>query len=197
MKENKKAILEILRKTTKKDSKFDILVLNLALQKVESDNFDFDGELVLTADRKRLVYCLSDAERVIIPKGVVVIGEMAFKEKKHLKEIVIPTTVNEIEKDAFYDCDALDNVVVPANVGAVRAYAFSDCDHLKTITFEGVPKHLSRYVLSDCNRLHNIVVPAGTSKAFMKALHFINEDTDFLIVEGGGEGSIPSIQPKP
>ena len=32
------------------------------------------------------------------------------------------------------------------------------------------------------------MVPAGCAKAFMKALHFINEDTDFLIVEEGGEG---------
>ena len=44
MKENKKAILEILKKKSKKDGKFENLVLNLALQKIDSDNFEFDGE---------------------------------------------------------------------------------------------------------------------------------------------------------
>lgn len=39
MKESKKAILEILKKNPKKESKFDNLVLNLALQKVGSDSF--------------------------------------------------------------------------------------------------------------------------------------------------------------
>ena len=34
MKENKKAILEILKKKSKKDGKFENLVLNLALQKI-------------------------------------------------------------------------------------------------------------------------------------------------------------------
>lgn len=188
MKESKKALLELLKKTSKKESKFDTLVVNLALQKVDGDSFDFDGELVLTADKARLVYCLSDAEHVTIPEGVTVIGEMAFRQKKHLKSVSIPSSVKEIEKDAFYDCDELDNVCVPASVSAVRAYAFAECDQLKTITFEGVPKHLSRNVFSDCDRLHNIIVPAGSAKAFMKALHFINEDTDFLIVEEGGEG---------
>lgn len=43
MKENKKAILEILKKKSKKDGKFENLVLNLALQKIDSDNFEFDG----------------------------------------------------------------------------------------------------------------------------------------------------------
>ncbi len=186
MKEDKKAILEILKKTSKNGSKFDTLVVNLALQKVDSDSFDFDGELVLTADKKRLVYCLSDAEEVVIPEGVEIIGEMAFRQKKNLKEVIIPSTVKEIEKDAFNDCDALQSIEIPASVENVRAYAFSECNYLKTVIFEGVPKHISRTVFSDSDRLHNIVVPAGSTKAFMKELHFINEDTDFLIVEKEG-----------
>ena len=53
MKENKKAILEILKKKSKKDGKFESLVLNLALQKIDSDSFEFDGDAVYTADKKR------------------------------------------------------------------------------------------------------------------------------------------------
>ena len=169
MKESKKAILEILKKNPKKESKFDNLVLNLALQKVGSDSFDFDGDLVLTADRSRLVYCLTDLECVSVPEGVTVIGEMAFKQKKNLREVIIPDTVREIEKDAFFDCDNLDNVVIPASVNTIKAYAFAECDSLKTITFRGSPKHLARNIFSDCDRLHNIMVPAGCAKAFMKA----------------------------
>ena len=56
MKENKKAILEILKKSSKKDGKFENLVLNLALQKIDSDSFEYDGEAVYTNDKKRLVY---------------------------------------------------------------------------------------------------------------------------------------------
>ena len=69
MKENKKAILEILKKKSQKDGKFENLVLNLALQKIDSDNFEFDGEAVYTADKKRLVYYMNHDASFTIPEG--------------------------------------------------------------------------------------------------------------------------------
>lgn len=183
MKENKKAILEILKKKSKKDGKFENLVLNLALQKIDSDNFEFDGEAVYTADKKRLVYCMNHDASFTIPEGVEIIGEMAFRGKKQLSHIIIPSTVKEIEHDAFYDCDELDNIYVPASVKAIRAYAFAECDKLKKITFAGTPDKLSRHAFDDCDQLHDIIVPAGSSKFFRKELHFIDGDTDFLVLE--------------
>lgn len=189
MKENKKAILEILKKKSKKDGKFENLVLNLALQKIDSDNFEFDGEAVYTADKKRLVYYMSHDASFTIPEGVEIIGEMAFRGKKQLSHVIIPSTVKEIEHDAFYDCDELDNIYVPASVKAIRAYAFAECDKLKKITFAGTPDKLSRHAFDDCDQLHDIIVPSGSSKFFRKELHFIDGDTDFLVLEVPGKDS--------
>ena len=86
MKENKKAILEFLKKkASKKDGKFENLVLNLALQKIDSDCFKYDGDAVYTNNKKRLVYCMSQEASFAIPEGVEIIGEMAFRGKKALK----------------------------------------------------------------------------------------------------------------
>ena len=183
MKENKKAILDILKKKSKKDGKFENLVLNLALQKIDSDNFEFDGGAVYTADKKRLVYYMNHDASFTIPEGVEIIGEMAFRGKKQLSHVIIPSTVKEIEHDAFYDCDELDNIYVPASVKAIRSYAFAECDKLKKITFAGTPDKLSRHAFDDCDQLHDIIVPAGSSKFFRKELHFIDGDTDFLVLE--------------
>ena len=183
MKENKKAILEILKKSSKKDGKFENLVLNLALQKIDSDSFEYDGEAVYTNDKKRLVYCMSQATSFTIPEGVEVIGEMAFRGKKVLKNVIIANSVKEIEHDAFYDCDELDNVYVPAGVKVVRSYAFAECDKLKKITFAGTPEKVGRHTFDDCDQLHDIIVPAGSSKFFRKELHFIDGDTDYLVLE--------------
>lgn len=191
MKENKKAILEILKKKSKKDGKFDNLVLNLALQKIDSDSFEFDGEAVYTNDKKRLVYCMSHDASFTIPEGVEVIGEMAFRAKKALKNIIIANSVKEIEHDAFYDCDELDNVYVPAGVKTIKGYAFAECDKLKKITFAGVPKQLSRHTFDDCDQLHDIVVPAGASKTFRKELHYIDGDTDFIVMEAPAKQDDP------
>ena len=183
MKENKKAILEILKKKSKKDGKFENLVLNLALQKIDSDSFEFDGNAVYTNNKKRLVYCMSQETSFTIPEGVEIIGEMAFRGKKTLKNVIIANSVKEIEHDAFYDCDELDNVYVPASVKIVRSYAFAECDKLKKVTFAGTPEKVGRHTFDDCNQLHDIIVPAGSSKFFRKELHFINGDTDYLVLE--------------
>ena len=183
MKENKKAILDILKKKSKKDGKFENLVLNLALQKIDSDSFEFDGDAVYTNDMKRLVYCMSQEASFAIPEGVEIIGEMAFRGKKTLKNIIIANSVKEIEHDAFYDCDELDNVYVPAGVKVVKSYAFAECDKLKKITFAGTPNKLSRHTFDDCDQLHDIIVPVGSSKFFRKELHFIDGDTDYLVLE--------------
>lgn len=183
MKENKKAILEILKKSSKKDGKFENLVLNLALQKIDSDSFEYDGDAVYTNDKKRLVYCMSQKASFAIPEGVEIIGEMAFRGKKALKNIIIANSVKEIEHDAFYDCDELDNVYVPAGVKVVKSYAFAECDKLKKITFAGTPNKLSRHAFDDCDQLHDIIVPVGSCKFFRKELHFIDGDTDYLVLE--------------
>ena len=183
MKENKKAILEILKKSSKKDGKFENLVLNLALQKIDSNSFEYDGEAVYTNDKKRLVYCMNQETSFTIPEGVEVIGEMAFRGKKALKNVIIANSVKEIEHDAFYDCDELDNVYVPAGVKVVKSYAFAECDKLKKITFAGTPEKVGRHTFEDCDQLHDIIVPAGSSKFFHKELHFIDGDTDYLVLE--------------
>ena len=183
MKENKKAILEILKKSSKKDGKFENLVLNLALQKIDSDSFEFDGNAVYTNDKKRLVYCMSQEASFAIPEGVEIIGEMAFRGKKALKNVIIANSVKEIEHDAFYDCDELDNVYVPAGVKVVKSYAFAECDKLKKITFAGTPEKVGRHTFDDCDQLHDIIVPVGSSKFFRKELHFIDGDTDYLVLE--------------
>ena len=183
MKENKKAILEILKKNSKKDGKFENLVLNLALQKIDSDSFEYDGDAVYTNDKKRLVYCMSQETSFSIPEGVEVIGEMAFRGKKALKNVIIANSVKEIEHDAFYDCDELDNVYVPAGVKVVRSYAFAECDKLKKVTFAGTPEKVGRHTFDDCDQLHDIIVPVGSSKFFRKELHFIEGDTDYLVLE--------------
>ena len=183
MKENKKAILDILKKKSKKEGKFENLVLNLALQKIDSDSFEFDGDAVYTNDKKRLVYCMSQEASFAIPEGVEIIGEMAFRGKKTLKNIIIANSVKEIEHDAFYDCDELDNVYVPAGVKVVKSYAFAECDKLKKITFAGTPEKVGRHTFEDCDQLHDIIVPAGSSKFFRKELHFIDGDTDYLVLE--------------
>ncbi len=189
MKESKKNILKVLSKDGKKKTgKFDRMVLLLALQKIDSDQFEFDEEAVYTADKRCLVYSLSQKDSITVPEGVEVIGEMAFRRKKHLKNIILPTGLQKISRDAFFDCDQLDNVYVPATVSEVGGYAFAECEALKTITFAGKPKHLSRHAFEDSDSLSRVIIPTGSLETFQKALHYDAVEDEYLLVEAQAKG---------
>ena len=184
MKESKKNILKMLSKDGKKKTgRFDRMVLLLALQKIDGEQFEYDDEAVYTADKRCLVYCLSQKDSYTVPEGVEVIGEMAFRRKKNLKNIILPTGLQKISRDAFFDCDLLDNVYVPATVSEVGGYAFAECEALKTVTFAAKPKHLSRHAFEDSDSLSRIIVPAGTVEVFQKALHYDPVEDEYLLME--------------
>jgi len=186
MKKFKKGILYMLKKfgtdTSKKRVKFDNLVLNLALQKIDSDSLKFDGKAVYSADQSTLVYVFNTDDSFKIPEGVEIIGRMAFRHKKLLKNVTIPSTVKVIEKDAFCGCENIDNVYIPATVKSVKECAFAACDNLHKVTFAGELKHLSRYAFEDCGNLQTLVVPSGSDKTFRKALR-IKDDMNLNVVE--------------
>ena len=195
MKKSKKAILDAL-KDVRKGSKLEALVLNMVLQKLDSDSFDFDGDAVYTTDGKRMVYCVANKTQFIVPEGVEVIGEMAFRSKKKLKKVMLPTPLKRIEKDAFYDCDDLDNVVLPYSVTSVKGYAFAECDSLRNITFTSLPAQLAKHAFSDSDNLQKIYVPKGTYKKFIKFLN-LNGDENFLIQETEETGENQTRQDMP
>ncbi|MBM6992463.1 MAG: leucine-rich repeat domain-containing protein [Prevotella sp.] len=188
MKENKKELLDKISKQSKKGNKFESLVLNLALQKLDSENFEMEDKAVYTADGKRLIYILGDETNVKIREGVEVIGEMAVAKKKNMKALTLPASLKKIEREAFMDCDALVSVTIPASVEEIDAYAFEDCDSLKSVYFEKMPKELNRKAFAECERLHEISVPEEGVRAIRKALHYTDGDTDFIVVGRTADG---------
>ena len=182
MKEEKKAILELLKASTKKKSKFENLVLNLALQKVNSDNFEFDGKAVYTADMDTLIYYLLNEEEFTIPDGVKTIGRMAFTQHDQLKKVSIPASVTKIERDSFSECSNLESITIPASVKGVYGFSFAECDKLKEVVFKGLPEHLGRRTFIGCENLRILNVPIGTAEKFKKELHIV-DDPDLLVIE--------------
>jgi len=183
----KKRFLGIIKKLgakkSKKKEKFDNKVLNLTLQKIDNDCYKFDGKAVYSADMSVLVYVFNTDEKFTIPEGVEIIGMMAFRNKKFLKNVIIPSSVKVIEKNAFYGCDDLDKVIIPDTVKSVKANAFTACDNLQTVTFSGVLKDLNRHAFDDSDNLRLIIVPSGSVKTYCKALHINNNNTKMSVVE--------------
>lgn len=155
----------------------------------ESEAYVIDNKILYSADRTRLVSCLTDAAMVIVPKTVRVIGSLAFTRRAKLKKVQLPDGLERIGRDAFSDCDALEEVVIPASVKTIAPYAFGGCESLKKVTFLGEVTGLSRTAFSDCFNLYTILVPQGKEKAYRKILH-ITSESDTLVL--GNEHVAPT-----
>lgn len=147
----------------------------------ESEAYVIDNKILYSADRTRLVSCLTDAAMVIVPKTVRVIGSLAFTRRAKLKKVQLPDGLERIGRDSFSDCDALEEVVIPASVKTIAPYAFCGCESLKKVTFLGEVQSLSRTAFSDCFNLYTILVPQGKEKAYRKILH-ITSESDTLVL---------------
>lgn len=147
----------------------------------QSEAYVIDNKILYSADRTRLVSCLTDAAMVIVPKTVRIIGSLAFTRRAKLKKVQLPDGLERIGRDAFSDCDALEEVVIPASVKTIAPYAFGGCESLKKVTFLGEVHSLSRTAFSDCFNLYTILVPQGKEKAYRKILH-ITSESDTLVL---------------
>lgn len=147
----------------------------------ESEAFVIENKILYSADRTRLVSCLTDAAMVIVPKTVRIIGSLAFTRRAKLKKVQLPDGLERIGRDAFSDCDALEEVVIPASVKTISPYAFGGCESLKKVTLLGEVQSLSRTAFSDCFNLYTILVPQGKEKEYRKILH-ITSESDTLVL---------------
>jgi len=71
---------------------------------------------------------------VIVPEGVVEIGEGVFRDCSGLKSVVLPKDLQAVLGSAFEKCGALAKIEIPDTVNYIGSRAFEGCTMLKTIT---------------------------------------------------------------
>lgn len=74
---------------------------------------------------------------MVVPNGVAVIADEAFKGKK-LKSAAIPDGVRHIGHSAFFMMKTLESVSIPDSVETIGENAFCWCENLQSINFAGV-----------------------------------------------------------
>lgn len=122
--------------------------------------FEFEG--------RKLKKYLGSATDVVIPEGVMIIGEEAFTENETVIRIQIPKTVYEINASAFRGCNSLKEIVVdPDN----NVYDSRD--------------NCNGIVLTEKNRLlvgcTNTVIPETVESIGDNAYQYLNRVTEIRI----------------
>ena len=76
----------------------------------------------------------SNIETILLPEGIISIGEHAFHGCKLLRHINIPETVKQIKDGAFMNT-AVESIDIPAEVLSISREAFANCSALQSVDF--------------------------------------------------------------
>ncbi len=97
-------------------------------------------------------------EKVILPNGLIKIGDSTFYTCRSLKSIEIPNSVSDIGKWAFYHCGLL-SLSIPNSVKSIGEWAFAGCEELKYLNLSNGISKLENGIFSGCYELEEVVVP--------------------------------------
>lgn len=105
-----------------------------------------------------LVKYRGNAQHVVIPDGVEIIGDSAFYNRSDIVSVQIPDSVHTIEWGAFADCTSLTDITIPNSVTSIGSEIFDGCTSLTSITIpDGVHK-IPNYAFYKCTRLESVKI---------------------------------------
>lgn len=102
-------------------------------------------------------------EQITIPAGVTRIGESAFEECRSLESVTFAgKALREIDDWAFYNCHTLKNITIPEGVTEIGKAAFFDCTYLKEITLPSTTQTIADNAFGQCQKVGKMTVNAMT-----------------------------------
>ena len=102
-------------------------------------------------------------EQITIPAGVTRIGESAFEECCSLESVTFTgTALCEIGDWAFYNCHSLKDITIPEGVTSIGKAAFFDCSYLKEITLPSTVQTVADNAFGQCQKVGMMTVNAMT-----------------------------------
>ena len=158
--------------------------------------------LLFKDNGKILIDCLNkDIIEVIIPDGVVSIGEIPSQEEKdqarqygeaphkfpafcycrNLTNVIIPESVTEIGAEAFIWCDSLTNIILPKSVVKIGDFAFQRCSSLVSIIIPDGVTEIGLGVFSGCINLTTVVIPNSVKIIHPRAFKSCKKLTNVVI----------------
>lgn len=129
-----------------------------------------------------LLFAIYNVDKVVIPKSVKTIGELAF-DGTTLTSVKIPNSVIKIERDAFCDCQYLKSVNIPDSVKNIGGWAFAYCDGLKQVTIGKNVSFLGKYAFENCYMLEKVTIHSNKLKKIGRGAFQNNKKLKSLVIK--------------
>ena len=102
-------------------------------------------------------------ESVILPEGLVSIGDGVFGGCTSLSAINLPSTLKEIGAAAFINCNSITYLNMPDGLTSIGIYAFQGCGSLESAAFPSTLQTLGYGAFLSCTSLASVKLPQGLS----------------------------------
>lgn len=86
---------------------------------------------------------------LVIPSGVTVIGNNAFRNCGSLTAVTIPSGVIRLDSESFRDCTSLTSITIPNSVTDIGNSAFESCTSLTSITIPNSVTSIGEHAIND------------------------------------------------
>lgn len=93
---------------------------------------------------------------VIIPDGVISIGDSAFEGCEHLTGVEMPEGIISIGNCAFQGCSNLIDIKISDSVTNIGHYVFEDCASLISVKIPNSVINIGECIFVNCENLSNI-----------------------------------------
>ena len=140
------------------------------------------AEYDVTSIGENAFYGCSSLTTIIIPEGIISIGNHAF-DKCGLTAINIPEGVTSIGEYAFYGCSSLTNITIPESVTIIGDYAFYCCSVTNITIPEGVA-NIGRSAFQYCSKLISITISGSVKNIGVSAFAECSKLNNVTMLEG-------------
>lgn len=123
---------------------------------------------ILEIGENAFKYC-PNVTKIYLPNTLKKIGSYAFSSCKLLQDIIIPNSVTEIEKRAFFQCSGLVSIVLPIKLYTIKDETFYGCSQLKTVIIQQNLVKIGKFAFGDCSSLISIDFPENLEIIEFKA----------------------------
>lgn len=118
----------------------------------------------LIVENETVIGYVGEDSTVIIPDGIINIGDKAFSGKTNISVLVLPEGIENIGQEAFANCTGLSNVIIPSSVVGIEKGAFSGCSNLSDITLPETVSSIGENAFYDCDNIASVTISRETKQ---------------------------------
>lgn len=156
---------------------------DIQIKKVKNITPHYDKNQFLVINKVLIRYKGANVN-VVVPNGIVAIGERAFRGCLMLESVVIPNSVTQIQTEAFSNCVNLTSVTIPDSVISIGEEAFSNCTNLVSIKLPSNVQNIYGKTFINCIKLSTIELPENLLDIGPSAFENCMELTKIVFPQG-------------